>query len=908
MAAKNATKKMAKPKAENKNSKSKKNEAPSSGNSQKKQIFFVFLFAFSVLMASDVMIEAKGLWGVFRNFFFGMFGFSAFFLPFFLVFLSVVCGFGKSTKKFKYAVVEGFIIYVLIMALVDIVQTDSNYSYWAQITLAYSRFKTYTGTGIHYGSGVIGAVFGGLPLLITDGNKVAAGIIDGVFLFSFVVIFFGTTLIKTFHSLKKPAKAVAEYAGEKAESLKESYETVSGDVAEYRARISERNRKRRSEKATAEFPMDIPISENGETRNTELDDIFNKKDEIPRDSEKKTKRKKKAEVNIDEPLNIDFLESFENSPKEKAPPLDELFNKTKTDTKLEEHIEDLKEETKEKLNKNDIETAREETEKEIAENTLPEKDYNLPPLDCLNEPKQQSSSDNKDEANEKAKIIVNTLNSFGVGTHIVNICHSPSVTRFELQPDPGVKISRITALADDIAMNLASSGVRIEAPIPNKNAVGIEVPNSEKAMVTLREIIDTPAYRNAKSKLYVALGRDIQGEPTYCDIAKMPHLLVAGTTGSGKSVCLNSMIVSILYNATPDEVKLVLIDPKKVEFTMYQGIPHLLIPVVSDPRKAAGALSWAVAEMDKRYALFAENGVRNIQGYNTLASSECWAKMPQIVIVIDEFSDLMMVASNEVEELVCRLAQKARAAGMHLIVATQRPSVDVITGLIKANIPSRIALSVKSQIDSRTIIDIQGAEKLLGNGDMLYCPVGLSKPVRVQGAYLSDDEIESVIEYVKTQGDASYDDDVIREIEIKSVKEDKKKGASVNTDITDDDSDEMTPKAIAVVVEAGMASTTLLQKRLKLGYARASRIIDELSEKGIIGPYEGSKPRKVLITKEQWLEMQANSSFNMPKQLTVDDIPTAPFEEESDEDKPETFTEHNYFGNANNQNYEEDDF
>jgi S-DNA-T family DNA segregation ATPase FtsK/SpoIIIE len=362
------------------------------------------------------------------------------------------------------------------------------------------------------------------------------------------------------------------------------------------------------------------------------------------------------------------------------------------------------------------------------------------------------------------------------------------------------------------------------------------------------------------------------------------------------------MIMSLLFNAKPDEVKLIMIDPKKVEFTVYKSIPHLLVPVVSDPRKAAGALSWAVAQMDKRYALFAENGVRNLQSYNAYAVSNGLPKMPQIVIIIDELSDLMMAASNEVEDSICRLAQKARAAGMHLIVATQRPSVDVITGLIKANIPSRIAFAVKSQIDSRTIIDTQGAEKLLGNGDMLYCPVGLSKPVRVQGCYVSDDEIERVIEFVTAQGDVKYDDAVMQEIEINAAQAGGKKKGGVELEVESASSDsgfddDMTPKAIDVVIEAGMASTTLLQRKLKLGYARAARIVDELSEKGIIGPYEGSKPRKVLITKEQWLQMQANSDISVPKQLSIDDIaPSKPMEDT--DDKTDIPDNHNYFGSA----------
>ena len=415
----------------------------------------------------------------------------------------------------------------------------------------------------------------------------------------------------------------------------------------------------------------------------------------------------------------------------------------------------------------------------------------------------------------------------------------------------------ITNLSDDIALNLAAGGIRIEAPIPNKAAVGIEVPNKNRATVTLREIVDTPQYKSAKSKLFVALGKDIAGNCTYADLAKMPHLLVAGTTGSGKSVCLNAMIVSILYNATPDEVKLLMIDPKQVEFTVYNGIPHLIVPVVSDPRKASGALAWAVTEMLTRYKTFSDNNVRDISGYNSICESIGQKKMPQIVIFIDELSDLMMAAPHEVEDSICRLAQMARAAGMHLVIATQRPSVDVITGLIKANIPSRLSLKVSSQIDSRTIIDAAGAEKLLGNGDMLFYPVGIAKPIRIQGCFLSDKEVETVVDYIKSQEQSAYDDDVMQEIERQSAQDKKKNSAAAEDGDDEREADEMIPKAIEVVVDAQMASTTLLQRKLKLGYARAARIIDNLEERGIIGPYEGSKPRKVLISKQQWYEMNA---------------------------------------------------
>ena len=515
-------------------------------------------------------------------------------------------------------------------------------------------------------------------------------------------------------------------------------------------------------------------------------------------------------------------------------------------------------------------TAREDPAPRARENGA---DYALPPYDCLEKPQIIDSFNYSEELKANARKLVDTLKSFGVETKIVDISRGPAVTRYELQPSAGVRINRISNLADDIALNLAASGVRIEAPIPNKAAVGIEIPNRTRTMVTLREIIETPAFLQAKSKLNVALGKDIAGNITCADLAKMPHLLIAGTTGSGKSVCLNSMIVSILYNARPDEVKLLMIDPKKVELSIYNGIPHLLVPVVSDPRKAAGALGWAVTEMLNRYKLFADNNVRDMMGYNKLCKKDPEKKpLPSVVIFIDELSDLMMAAPNEVEDSICRLAQMARAAGMHLVIATQRPSVDVITGIIKANIPSRIALSVSSQVDSRTILDMSGAEKLLGNGDMLFSPVGISKPVRIQGCFLSDDEVESVVEFIKGQEKAEYDDEVIQEIDRQAAAEKKKGGGAADAE-SDGDSDEMLPKAIEVVVEAQMASTTLLQRRLRLGYARAARLVDELESRGIVGPFEGSKPRKVLISKQQWLEMNAMS----------DDLPEAQDEDGLDE-------------------------
>ena len=905
------------------NSKKNTKKTTTIAESTKKQGIVFGTFVFAIFMAAVTFIEAGGIWGHLRNFFFGVFGWSAFIIPFFIIFVSVIAAIGRDTRKYKYRVVEGVVLFVLVMAFVHIVSTKEPLKYGEQIIANYNIFKSYNGDGMRFGTGVLGAIFGGLPLLVTEGNKLAAGIITFLLVFSLAMLFTGTSLLKLLRTLKTPVEVVTDYAEEKLDNMKETYETVSQDVQEMKAKTAERRRAARAEntkqkKVLIDFPIDeTPSEPDG------LDTIFESS------SYRTVAELNNSSINMNDfpdvsNKKIELLDDFDEYNSDDIAPTE--IGAVKADEILSNAVNDLTSKTPEVKEERTFDFGKVEPVEEVkhVEEEVEEDDddeefvvpeiketefkYELPPIDCLDLPKNKGGFDDTKDMQEKAQKIVETLNSFGVGTKIVDICKSPSVTRFELQPNPGVKISKITALADDIAMNLAASGVRIEAPIPNKNAVGIEVPNSEKTMVSLREIVDSAEYKNAKSKLTVALGRDIQGTPTCADLAKMPHLLVAGTTGSGKSVCLNAMIVSLLYNATPDEVKLIMIDPKKVEFTVYRSIPHLLVPVVSNPRKAAGALSWAVAEMDKRYALFAEKGVRNLAGYNTYAVSENLPKMPQIVIIIDELSDLMMAASNEVEDSICRLAQKARAAGMHLIVATQRPSVDVITGLIKANIPSRIAFAVKSQIDSRTIIDTQGAEKLLGNGDMLYCPVGLSKPVRVQGSYLSDEEIERVISHVTSQGEVKYDESVIEEIERNATKDDKKKSADISIDSTGqgEDGDEMIPKAIEVVIEQGMASTTLLQRKLKLGYARAARIIDELSEKGIVGPYEGSKPRKVLITKEQWYEMQARSVSTTPKQLTIEEVTqpkiTAPVFQA---DEPETQSveenldsNYNYFGGA----------
>lgn len=481
--------------------------------------------------------------------------------------------------------------------------------------------------------------------------------------------------------------------------------------------------------------------------------------------------------------------------------------------------------------------------------------YQMPRIDFLN-PGQSHGNDPDAgrELREKADLLQEVLKSFNVDARITNIARGPSVTRYEVQPAAGVKVARITSLANDIALNFAAQGVRIEAPIPGKPAVGIEVPNSQRDTVSLRELLESKQFSENKSKLAFGIGRDIAGNVIIGDIAKMPHMIIAGATGSGKSVCTNSIIMSILYHASPDEVKLILIDPKIVEFRVYDGIPHLLIPVVTDPKKAAGALNWAVQEMLKRYDIFAEHGVRNLGEFNAMCRNNPeLTRMPQIVICIDELAELMMTASKEVEDAVCRLAQLARAAGMHLIIATQRPTTNIITGLIKANIPSRIALSVKAQIDSRVILDTGGAETLLGNGDMLYLPNGQPKPVRVQGCYVSTEEIERVVNFIKSQSDSRYDENIMEAVDQLTIQTPEEKQASQEEPQIDEDA-ALIDQAIEVVVAAGQASTSNLQRRLRLGYGRAARIMDELEQMGVIGPYEGAKPRRVLITKEQWNE------------------------------------------------------
>ena len=509
----------------------------------------------------------------------------------------------------------------------------------------------------------------------------------------------------------------------------------------------------------------------------------------------------------------------------------------------------------------DVEEQKEEKTKAVLQlehaMTVEDEHYEYPPIEILSKGSKKALRGGAKALTDTATKLQRTLHSFNVSAKVENVSVGPAITRYELKPAEGVRVSKIANLADDIALNLAAETIRIEAPIPGKQAVGIEVPNSEREAVHLREVLDSDTFRDCESKLAIALGKDVAGNVQLADIAKMPHVLIAGSTGSGKSVCINTIITSIIYHAKPSEVKFVMVDPKVVELSVYNGIPHLLIPVVTDPRKAAGALAWAVQEMDNRYNLFAEKGVRDLKGYNkAIEKDENVGQLPQIVIIVDELADLMMVAKNDVEDAICRLAQKARAAGMHLVIATQRPSVDVITGLIKANVPSRIAFAVSSQVDSRTILDSVGAEKLLGKGDMLYFPSGAPKPARVQGAFVTDDEVEKIVDFVKSNGTATYSEDILESIE-NSNKTDKELAQEATED---DDTDPFLMEAIQTVVETGQASTSFIQRRFKVGYARAGRIIDQMEERGVISGYQGSKPREVLMSLEKWNELKMGTS------------------------------------------------
>ena len=510
------------------------------------------------------------------------------------------------------------------------------------------------------------------------------------------------------------------------------------------------------------------------------------------------------------------------------------------------------------LTEEDVQSAAEEVSREIEEELAePEEAYNYPPITLLDENVTNNYTEVGAELRNNSRRLAETLHSFGVEAKAGEVVHGPSVTRYEFTLDQGVKLSKVTNLADDIALALGASGVRI-APVPDKiSVVGIEVPNRAVTAVRIRDVIESRTFSEHRSQVAFSVGKDIGGNCIVGDIAKLPHVLIAGTTGSGKSVCTNSLIISMLYKSTPDEVRFIMVDPKMVELAPYNGIPHLLIPVVTDPKKAAGALQWAVFEMMKRYKAFSEKGVKDLAGYNALSETdEEVKKLPTVVVVIDELADLMLVAAKEVEDSICRVAQMGRAAGMHLVIATQRPSADVITGLMKANIPSRIAFAVASSLESRIILDTPGAEKLVGKGDMLYFPLGSGKPTRVQGCFITPEEIERVVKFVKETGEADYSDDVMRKIDEVMNKDEKGSGKQAQAADVKDDGDELLPAAVEVILETGQASVSMLQRRLKLGYSRAARLVDQMEERGIVGPFEGSKPRQVLIDRAKWQELQ----------------------------------------------------
>ena len=533
-----------------------------------------------------------------------------------------------------------------------------------------------------------------------------------------------------------------------------------------------------------------------------------------------------------------------------------LFGKSNSDETMKLEEKDTSPDELENIFK-EVQEEKEEKTKAVLQldhytHTVDDENYEIPPVELLSQGSAKAAKSSKKALTDTATRLQKTLYSFGVSAKVENVSVGPVITRYELKPAEGVRVSKIAKLSDDIALNLAAETIRIEAPIPGKQAVGIEIPNKEKEVVPLRDIIDSDDFRDSKSKLAFALGKGVSGDNVITDIAKMPHVLIAGSTGSGKSVCINTLITSILYKAKPSEVKLIMVDPKVVELSVYNGIPHLLIPVVTDPKKAAGALAWAVQEMVNRYSLFAQKSVRDIKGYNAQIEKEGQeGKLPQIVIIVDELADLMMVSPKDVEDSICRLAQMARAAGMHLVIATQRPSVDVITGIIKANIPSRIAFAVSSQVDSRTILDSVGAEKLLGKGDMLFYPSGASKATRVQGAFISDGDVEKIVDFLKKDGEPVYNEDILE-----SINKANQTDQELAENSEDDEADPFLPEAIEAVIEIGSASASLIQRRFKVGYARAGRIIDQMEARGIISGYQGSKPREVLMTKERWQELK----------------------------------------------------
>ncbi len=807
---------------------------------QRNQIRAIILFACAIFLGCLVLIPGDNLWKWTHDLLLGLFGGWAILWPLLIIYVAVITTLDRPQPSMTGKVWLTVAIIVLCCA--------TGYLFWGKLPAQGTPFFEFIGKLYAENTGAGGGVVGGLvglPIYSAAG-EVGARIILLLLLFVALMILTGTTLIGLFRTIKKPVTAVSE------------------GLQNARARREEeREILEQARQASIDIPLEPALPEH--PVRSDAASLFPQPEPKKKKPEKNEKLEKLKEVfDIVGPAEPELIPEEEPEvpvvpvfPEPIAPPVSTPVDRPVEPEPLLAHVKP--EDTTSEPPREDV------TQDEPLTEPLPEVEpeqfkYIFPPVTMLAASPSADPAKETEELQTNGRILTETLKSFGVQTKILDICRGPSVTRYEIQPAAGVKISKITNLSDDLALNLAATGVRIEAPIPGKAAVGIEVPNKTRNTVRMRELVESTEFQTSKSKLSAVLGRDIAGQPVVADLAKMPHLLIAGTTGSGKSVCINSLIISMLYKASPEEVRFLMIDPKAVELTEYNGMPHMLVPVVTDAKKAAGALNWAVSEMMKRYNLFAEFNVRNLKGYNSLAENQNYQDengqpmppMPQIVIVIDELADLMMAAPKEVEDSICRLAQLARAAGMHLVVATQRPSVDVVTGLIKANIPSRIALTVSNGVDSRTILDSVGAEKLLGNGDMLFAPVGANKPLRVQGCYVSDEEIFSIVEFVKKSKSLEYDEDVIQEIERNAVSDGDKNDAADNDG--DGSTDPMLDEAVKVVVEAGQASTSLLQRRLRLGYARAGRLIDDMEQLGIVGPHEGSKPRQVLMTYPQWLE------------------------------------------------------
>ena len=857
---------------------------------QKNQIRAVVLFACAILLGCLVLIPGDNLWKWAHNAILGLCGSWALLWPVLMIYVAVITAMEKPRGSISGKIWMTVVIIVLFCATGYIFGKRAfpeDLNFWEYIVFLYTENA---GTG----GGVVGGLLG-QPLLAATG-EVGARIIIALLLFVAVMVLTGTTLIGLFRTIKKPVDVVSEGLQNARQRREEERLILERDMdSDIDVPLEPQLPAHpvRAESTASLFPPP-PEKKKVEKKNDKLDRLKavfgveetpeNKKADSPevppqqeesspavRQVEEGTQALERALEEIDDiHIPVPQVETVRSTPPKPEPVPAEApqvveppkesqpISPAQENQPVPDEVKELTEKFMEQREKNDRKEAT-PAQQALYTGAEPAKvAYCFPPVTMLAVSPHGNPALETEELQTNGRILVDTLKSFGVQTKILDICRGPAVTRYEIQPAAGVKISKITNLADDLALNLAATGVRIEAPIPGKAAVGIEVPNKSRSTVRMRELVESNSFQSSKSKLSVALGRDIAGQPVIADLAKMPHLLIAGTTGSGKSVCINSLIISMLYKASPDEVRFLMIDPKAVELTEYNGMPHMLVPVVTDPRKASGALGWAVSEMMKRYKIFSEFNVRNLKGYNSLAASQNYQDengqpmpaMPQIVIIIDELADLMMAAPKEVEDSICRLAQLARAAGMHLVVATQRPSVDVVTGLIKANIPSRIALTVSNSVDSRTILDAGGAEKLLGNGDMLFAPVGVQKPLRVQGCYVTDEEIASVVEFVKKTKSIEYDAKVIEEIERNAASESKNDNDSDN----ETGGDPMIEEAIKCVVEAGQASTSLLQRRLRLGYARAGRLIDEMEQLGVVGPHEGSKPRQVLMTYAQWME------------------------------------------------------